>query len=130
MSEPDVEPLAPQESLSGFTDSNGSWVTATEFEEKCGDELDAPVREVWDALAEKDVLRVRRNDDGEPVTAQLTQFAVDLFELPEDARIDEQVAVYVDHGKEPPEELREAYLERVSEHPGSDDRVLGGERHV
>jgi len=71
----------------GFFDADGSWVTRQEWEQKFGHKLDHPVPEVWDDLADIDMLRVRRGEDGTPVTAQLTQFAVDLYELPEDADV-------------------------------------------
>lgn len=118
----------------GFFDSEGKWVTAAEFEEEMGDEIDTPVRELWEELEEIDMLRVRRNDAGEPVTAQLSQFAVDLFELPEDARVDEEIAVFVEHGKEPPEEMREEYFQRLSDRMDDDDfspdALLDGGPHV
>lgn len=121
-----------REDVLGFFDSEGRWVTASEFEQAVGDDLDHPVRELWNELEEIDMLNVRRNDAGEPVTAQLSQFAVDIFELPEDARVDEHVAVYVDHGKEPPEELREEYFARLDELAGQDDplddALIGGGR--
>lgn len=126
MSEDGVE----RDGVLGFIDSQGKWVTATEFEREYGDELDHSVRHCWERLADIGLLNVRRNDDGDPVTAQLSGFAVDLYELPEDASVDEHVAVYVDHGVEPPEDLREEYLEQLEERASAgevdDDAVLGG----
>jgi len=99
----------------GFFDADGSWVTRQEWEQKFGHKLDHPVPEVWGDLADIDMLRVRRGEDGTPVTAQLTQFAVDLYELPEDADVGRVVGVYQKHGKEPPEDLREEYIDQLRE---------------
>lgn len=101
------------EGLTGFFDSEGKWMTMAEAEQALGDQLDTDVREAVDELAEIGILRVRRNEDGDPVTAQLSQFAVDLYGLPEDATVDERAAVYVEHRREPPEELREEYVRKL-----------------
>lgn len=129
------EPESDQGDESIFDSDGKAWhASRRELEEAMGDEIDEPVREHWEALEEIGMLNVRRNDAGEPVTAQLSQFAVDLFELPEDARIDEHVAVYIDHGKEPPEELREEYFDPLDELAGQDDllddALIGGDRRV
>lgn len=96
----------------GFLDSEGKWVTMTEL----ANEFDEPKEEVKknvEELAEINVLRVRRGEGGEPVTAQLSPFAVDLCELPENAPVDEVAAVYVKHGVEPPMEVREKYIKEM-----------------
>ena len=103
-----------RDGMVGFLDSEGKWVTMTElaneFEESKHD-----IQDAMDELADIDIVRVRRNDDGEPVTAQLSTFAVDLYELPEDAGIDEVAGVYAKHGVEPPMEVREQYVEAIRE---------------
>ena len=95
----------------GFFDSEGKWATVAEVAREMGFEHEN-ARENIDHLADIDILRVRRNPDGEPVTAQLTNFAVDLFEAQE---TDEVVAAYVEHGKEPPMDVREQYMESLRE---------------
>lgn len=102
-----------REELVGFFDADGKWVTMAEAEQKLGDRLDTDVRTAVEELADIDIMNVRRNPAGEIVTAQLSQFAVDLYELPKDADVDQRVAVYVEHNQEPPEELREEYLEKL-----------------
>lgn len=99
-----------EDGLLGFFDADGKWITVAALEEELGDELDHPVRESLESLAEIGHMNVRRNENGEIVTAQLSEFAVDLYELPEDADIGRVLGVYVEHGKEPPEELREKYV--------------------
>lgn len=103
------------EEMVGFFDGEGKWVTVAEVEEALGDRLDVPAREAIEELAAIDILRVQRDDDGEVVTAQLSPFAVDLYELPEDASDEERAAVYADHDKTPPPDLCEAYNRQVGE---------------
>lgn len=108
-----------REPMIGFFDSEGGWVTRQGFEDKFGEQLDHPVEEVWSDLEEIGMLRVRRSEDGTPVTAQLSQFAVDLYELPDDADIGRVIGVYQEHGKEPPEGVREEYVESLRNRGGS-----------
>ncbi|QLH82433.1 hypothetical protein [Halosimplex pelagicum] len=99
----------------GFFDERGKWITVSEVEQELGDELDHPVRESLEGLADIDFLNVRRNDDGEIVTAQLSEFAADLYELPEDADVGRYVGVFQEHGKEIPEDLKDEYWEKFHE---------------
>lgn len=125
-----AEDASDESKLSGFLDSDGKWVTLTELSESSPD-IDAErVEECVEGLVEDDIVRAKRNDDGDVVTLQLTPFATDLYALPDDASADEAIAVYVEHGKEPPECLREEYLERMKERAVEgdldEDPILGG----
>lgn len=110
----------PDADLIGFFDEHGKWATVAGMERKLGDEFETPIRELLESLADIDMMRVRRNDDGEIVTAQLSEFARDLYELPEDADIGRVVGVYKQHGHEIPEELKDEYWEQFPQ------RVRGG----
>jgi len=112
------------EEMVGFFDGEGKWVTVAEVEEGLGDRLDVPAREAIEELAAIDILRVRRDDDGEVVTAQLSPFAVDLYELPEDTSIEDRAAVYVKHGKTPPEEIREEYIRQLQRKKAGDGEAM------
>jgi len=99
----------------GFIDERGKWVTVAEIQQELGDELEYPVRESLEGLVDVDLLNVRRNDDGEIVTVQLSQFAVDLYELPEDADVGRVVGVYKEHDQAVPEELKDEYWEQFQQ---------------
>lgn len=104
-----------QSSMLGFFDERGKWITVTELEDEFGDELDGSVREALEGLVEIDFLNVRRNDAGDIVTAQLSEFAADLYSVPEDADVGRVVGVYQEHGKEPPEGLKDEYWEKFQQ---------------
>lgn len=118
-----VDPLDPdeaadEETLVGFFGRDGKWVTITELAEK--GPVDGDVVEHVEALVDIDMLRVTRDDDGRPVSAQLTPFAVDLYDSD---GTDEAVAVYFEYGKEPPEDLQEEYIEEL--HRKQEQRIEG-----
>lgn len=110
----DTDQATDNDDMIGFLDSEGKWITMSELAEEFDESTDE-IKEAIDELAEIDIVRVKRNDDGEPVTAQLSPFAVDLYELPEDAPIDEVAGVYAKHGVEPPMEISEQYVEAMRE---------------
>lgn len=107
----------------GFFDERGKWATLTELEEEFGDELDTPVREALEELVKIDFLNVRRDDGGEIVTAQLSEFAADLYRLPEDADVGRVVGVYQEHEKELPEDLKDEYWEKFQQRIREDGDV-------
>lgn len=109
-----------EEGLIGFFGRDGKWITITELEEH-GPDVDTPARELVEELVEIDMLRVTRNDDGEPVAAQLTPFAADLYDA---EGTDGAIAVYMEYGKEPPEDLQEEYLEEL--HALQEEKRLSG----
>lgn len=111
--------MSERDSVIGFFDTDGKWATISEIEEHFGDDVDTPVPELIEELAEVDMVNVRRDNAGNPVTAQLSEFAVALYELPEDATPSEKLAVYQEHDKEVPEEIeaewRQEFQERKDE---------------
>lgn len=108
----------------GFWGRDGKWVTKTEVENKLGDQIDASVTEVIESLEDIGLMNVSRNDDGEIIASQLSQFAVDLYDLPEDAPPGRKIGVYFEHDKEPPESVKEEWYE---EHERQKEKIQAGE---
>jgi hypothetical protein len=113
-----------RDGMLGFFNERGKWATVTELQQEYGDKLDGSVREALEELAEIGFLNTRQNDDGEIVTAQLSEFAADLYRLPEDADVGRVIGVYQEHGKEPPEDLKDEYWSKFQERIGRADRSL------
>jgi len=108
----------------GFFNERGKWATVAELEQEYGDELENPVREALEGLVEIDFLNVRRDDNGDIVTAQLSEFAADLYRLREDADVGRVIGVYQEYGKEPPEGLKDEYWSEFQKRIGRNDRSL------
>lgn len=104
--------LQDDDGLLGFFDADGKWATVAELEDEFAEHLDSDVRKSLERLADAGILNTRRDDDGEIVTVQLSEFAVDLFEAEDDV---EAALVYAYHGREPPEDKRNRYSELVQE---------------
>jgi len=109
---------AGRDGMIGFFNERGKWATVAEIEAEFGDKIDTPAPDALEELNDIDFLNVRRNDDGDIVTAQLSEFAADLYRLPEDADVGRVVGVYQEHDQEIPEELKDEYWSKFQERIG------------
>lgn len=112
-----------QEGIVGFFDHNGKWAMVETIADHMADDLEIPedketeeyIRELLEHLADIDIINVKRYKDGRIAMSQLSQFAVDLYELPHDATLSDRIAIYQKHGQDPPQDLKERYRDNLRE---------------
>lgn len=117
--------MANDDDVIGFLSRGGKWATVQELEAEFGDQLDTPIPQLLEELHEIDWLNVTRNDDGEIVTSQLSEFATDLYALPEDADVGRVIGVYKKHDKEIPEDLKDEFWNEFQANKAQADAING-----